>query len=236
MGAPVESSVGAADRRIESDSDERDGPMNAPRSGRSSPPEARTSGKVRSEGKRRLSGELPLREDPPAYAGEPEAEDGQVDIMDWVAPFACHDYPTGGAPSINSRASADVSVGEAAKGLELNRSSDTALEGGLVTDASLAETDEYLRPVADSGKSAPPWLQAVAKQVPQLKAWWRCVASSMGSTAASLEMRRSGLTVMLQAAVEPETEGLQRHAVDSLHEWAADWEDREGHLRKVMLA
>jgi hypothetical protein len=156
--------------------------------------------------------------------------------MDWVAPFACHDYPAGGAPSINSRESTDVSVGDAAKGLKFTRSSDTALEGGLVTDASLIEAEEYLQPVVAAGKSAPPWLQAVARQVPQLKAWWRCVASSMGSTAASLETRRSGLTVMLQAAVESETEGSQRHAVDSLHEWAADWEDREGHLRKVMLA
>jgi hypothetical protein len=191
---------------------------------------------VRSEGERRLSGRLPLREDPPAYAGEPGVDDGQVDIMDWVAPFACHDYPTGGAPSINSRASADVTVGETAKGLKLTRASDTALEGGLVADASLTEADEYLRPVEASGNSAPPWLQAVAKQVPQLQAWWRCVASSMGSTAADLETRRSGLTVVLQAAVESTTEGSQRRAVDSLHEWAADWEDREGHLRKVMLA
>ena len=63
VGAPVESSVRAADRRVESDSDERDGPMNDSESGRSSPPEARASVGVRSEGERRLSSKLPLRED-----------------------------------------------------------------------------------------------------------------------------------------------------------------------------
>jgi hypothetical protein len=156
--------------------------------------------------------------------------------MDWVAPFACHDYPAGGAPSINSRESTDVSVGDAAKGLKFTRSSDTALEGGLVTDASLIEAEEYLQPVVAAGKSAPPWLQAVARQVPQLKAWWRCVASSMGSAAADAKTRREGLTVMIQAAVQSSTEAAQRRIVDSLHAWAADWQDREGHLRKVMHA
>ena len=43
VGAPVGSSVKAADRRVESDSDERVGPMNDSESGRSSPPEARAS-------------------------------------------------------------------------------------------------------------------------------------------------------------------------------------------------
>jgi hypothetical protein len=152
--------------------------------------------------------------------------------MDWVAPFACHDYPTGGAPSVNSRESTDVSVGEAASGLKFTRSSDTALEGGLVADAAPAEAEEYL--AAASGKSAPPWLQAIAKQVPQLKAWWRCVASSMGSSAADAATRRDGLCSMLQAAVESTTEAFQRRAVDSLYAWAEDWADREGHLRKVM--
>ena len=57
-------------------------------------------------------------------------------------------------------------MGDAAKGLKFTRSSDTALEGGLVTDASLIEAEEYLQPVVAAGKSAPPWLQAVARQVP----------------------------------------------------------------------
>jgi hypothetical protein len=116
---------------------------------------------------RRLSGDLPLREDPPTYAGQPESRTDLVDIMDWVAPFACHDYPAGGAPSVNSRESTDVSVGEAADGLKFTRSSDTALEGGLVADASLAEAEEHLQPVAAAGKSAPLWFQAIARQMPQ---------------------------------------------------------------------
>jgi hypothetical protein len=40
-----------------------------------------------------------------------------MDIMDWVAPFACHDYPAGGTPSINSRESTGVSIGKAACGM-----------------------------------------------------------------------------------------------------------------------
>jgi hypothetical protein len=124
--------------------------------------------------------------------------------MDWVAPFACHDY---GLPNRRStvcqlsRVDGRVSWRSTAKGLKFTRSSDTALEGGLVAEASLVEAEEYLQPVVAAGKSAPPWLQAVARQVPQLKAWWRCVASSMGSAAADAKTRREGLTVMLQAAV-----------------------------------
>ena len=156
--------------------------------------------------------------------------------MDWVAPFACHDYPTGGAPSINSRESTDVSIGKAAEGLAFTRAPSTALEGGLVADAPHEAADAYLQPIKDSSKSVTPWLQAIAKQVPRLKAWWRCVASSMGESKEGMASRRAGLNIMLEAAVTSETEPEQATAVDELHAWAEDWLDREGHLRKVMHA
>jgi hypothetical protein len=64
--------------------------------------------------------------------------------MVWVVPpFARHDYPAGGAPSINSRESTDMSIGKAAEGLAFTRSSTTALEGGLVKDAPQAAADAY---------------------------------------------------------------------------------------------
>ena len=176
-----------------------------------------------------------------------------------MAPVACHDH---GLPNRRStvcqlsRVDGRVSLRSTAKGLKFTRSSDTALEGGLVAEASMSsrqaeagpkklvepvvtpvdEVAEYLQPVVAAGKSAPPWLQAVARQVPQLKAWWRCVASSMGSAAADAKTHREGLTAMIQAAVQSSTEAAQRRIVDSLHAWAADWQDREGHLRKVMHA
>ena len=156
--------------------------------------------------------------------------------MDWVAPFACHDYPTGGAPSINSRESTDVSIGKAAEGLAFTRASNTALEGGLVADAPQEAADAYLQPIKDSGKSVTPWLQAIARQVPRLKAWRRCVASSMGESKEGMASRRAGLNIMLEAAVTSTTEPDQAAAVDELHAWAEDWLDREGHLRKVMHA
>jgi len=166
--------------------------------------------------------------------GEPEAGDGSIDIMDWIAPFACHDYPVGGAPSTNSRRSSDVSQGDAANGLKFTRASDTALEGSLVADSSLAEAASYLQPVEDAGKSAAPWLQAIARQVPRLKTWWRCVASSMSDSTSGTAARRNGLSAMLESAVMSASEEAQAFAVNTLHSWAEDWRDREGHLRKVM--
>jgi hypothetical protein len=68
-----------------------------------------------------------------------------------------------------------VSIGKAAEGLAFTRASTTALEGGLVKDAPQAAADAYLQPIKDTGKSVTPWLQAIARQVPRLKAWWRCV-------------------------------------------------------------
>ena len=38
-------------------------------------------------------------------------------------------------------------------------------------------------------------------QVPRLKAWWRCVASSMGEPKEGMASRRAGLNIMLEAAV-----------------------------------
>ena len=120
---------------------------------------------------------------------------------------------------------------------ELTRSSTTALEGGLTTDGSVASAEEYLRPIKAAGKVPPPWLNAIARQASPLRAWWRCVATSMSSgTSDGKEARRRGLSIMLEAAVVATTAEALKVVVDSISSWAADWQDREGYLRKAMHA
>ena len=64
---------------------------------------------VATEARERLFGALPLREDPPPAPRLGKARSvrwqDQRQVTDLVAPFACADYPAGGAPSICSRRS-----------------------------------------------------------------------------------------------------------------------------------
>ena len=64
---------------------------------------------VATEARERLFGALPLREDPPPAPQLGKARSvrwqDQRQVTDLVAPFACADYPAGGAPSIRSRRS-----------------------------------------------------------------------------------------------------------------------------------
>ena len=95
--------------------------------------------------------------------------------------------------------------------------------------------EEYLLPIKTAGKAATPWLKALARQVPTLRDWWRCVASSMSmDSPAGTADRRMGLSIMLQAAVTSSSEVGQSQVIDRLFAWAEDWRDREGHLRKAM--
>ena len=120
-------------------------------------------------------------------------------------------------------------------GFEPTRASITALEGGLVARASEKSADDYLRPIKAAGKAATPWLKALARQVPTLRDWWRCVASSMSiDSPAGTADRRKGLIIMLQAAVTSSSEVGQSQVIDRLFAWAGDWRDREGHLRRAM--
>ena len=50
------------------------------------------------------------------------------------------------------------------------------------------------------------------------------------------EARRRGLSIMLEAAVGAITAEALKVVVDSISSWAADWQDREGYLRKAMHA
>jgi hypothetical protein len=76
-----------------------------------------SANEVAAEGHRRLFKDLPLREEPPPTPreGKPRtvkwADKRQV--TDLVTPFACADYPAGGAPSIRSRRSDGATVAPA---------------------------------------------------------------------------------------------------------------------------
>jgi hypothetical protein len=130
-----------------------------------------------------------------------------------------------------------VSVGEAADGLKFTRSSYTAMEGDLVAEAPLAEAEEYLQPVVAAGKSAPPWLQAIARQAATAQGLvtMRGVLDGQRSCGCKDAQRGPGRHAASSSAVidggRPE-----RRIVGSLRAWAADWQGRGGHLRKVMHA
>jgi hypothetical protein len=55
-------------------------------------------------------------------------------------------------------------------------------------------------------------------------------------TSGDKEARRKGLSTMLEAAVVASTAEALKVVVDSIFSWAADWQDREGYLRKAMHA
>jgi hypothetical protein len=186
------------------------------------------------EGSERLraGSTLDLREAPPPHPDDDAPDCDGVQITDWIAPFACHDYPVGGAPSVNSRQSADVSLAPVAD--EFTRASTTALEGGLVGDATMEEAEEYLKPIRDSGKVPTPWLESVAKQVQPLREWWRCIGETMTETAAGTATRRLGLQAMLRAAVEAASVDELSEVVDSIYSWSDTWCNREEHLRQAM--
>ena len=115
------------------------------------------------------------------------------------------------------------------------RSSITALEGGLVAEATRSDAEEYLHPIKVAGRAPTPWLEAIASQVPKLRDWWRCVAASLsGTSEKGTATRREGLSIMLEAAVMSSSVEEQAHAVDHLLSWTRDWNSREGHLRKAM--
>ena len=96
-------------------------------------------------------------------------------------------------------------------------------------------TEDYLQPIRAAGKVPTPWLEALAKQVPTLRDWWRCVASSMSlHSPAGTTNRRMGLGIMLEAAVTSSSVDGQALVIDRLFAWARDWSDREGYLRKAM--
>jgi len=117
---------------------------------------------------------------------------------------------------------------------EFTRASTTALEGGLVGDATMEEAEEYLKPIRDSGKVPTPWLESVAKQVQPLREWWRCIGETMTETAAGTATRRLGLQAMLRAAVEAASVDELSEVVDSIHNWSDTWCSREEHLRQAM--
>jgi hypothetical protein len=50
------------------------------------------------------------------------------------------------------------------------------------------------------------------------------------------EARRKGLSILLEAAVVATSAEALKVVVDSIFSWAADWQDREGYLRKAMHA
>jgi hypothetical protein len=189
---------------------------------------------VADEGGERLraGGTLDLREAPPPHPdGDAPHGDG-LQITDWVASFACHDYPVDGAPSVNSRESADVSLAPAVD--EFTHASTTALEGGLVKDVSAEEAEEYLKPIRESGKVPTPWLEAIAKQAQPLREWWRCIGDTMTKTASGTASRGRGLQAMLRAAVEAASVDELSVVVNSIYNWSDAWCNREEHLRQAM--
>jgi hypothetical protein len=55
-------------------------------------------------------------------------------------------------------------------------------------------------------------------------------------TSGDKDVRREGLSIILEAAVKAISAEALKVVVDSIFSWATDWQDREGYLRKAMHA
>ena len=115
--------------------------------------------------------------------------------------------------------------------------SSTVLEASLVEDGEPAEVAAYLGTMEAPSLATPEWLaRGVAPQVPKMMAWWRCAADALSDSAAAKQLRRQGLQVMLQAAVQATSKEDLASVVARLREWASDWRDRDGKVSAALAA
>jgi hypothetical protein len=115
--------------------------------------------------------------------------------------------------------------------------SSTVLEASLVEDGEPAEVADYLATMKAPKLKPPTWLtDGVAPQVPKMMAWWKCAADALSDSAAAKQLRRQGLQVMLQAAVQATSAADLLDVVSRLREWASDWRDRDGKVSATLAA
>ena len=168
-----------------------------------------------------------IREAPPRASAFEEVAGKQ--ITDHVQPhFGVGDRTT--APSAASQDSTAAVVPN-------QEASSTVLEASLVEDGEPAEVAAYLGTMEAPSLATPEWLaRGVAPQVPKMMAWWRCAADALSASAAAKQLRRQGLQVMLQAAVQATSKEDLASVVARLREWASDWRDRDGKVSAALAA
>lgn len=102
------------------------------------------------------------------------------------------------------------------------------------TETEQGLSASYLRSIVPTDKMAPQWLQAVAKHVPRMQRWWRCISTELTDTPKARSIRRAGLCFMLEAVVQSESQEEQAVILQSIREWGDDWRDRGAHLDAAM--